>query len=278
MDWIDSHVHVWTPDTADYPVQVGTDWDERRPKDFTPETLFRYARPSRVQRFVLIAHQIYYGADNRYMLDTLQRWPDVFRIVGFIDHRGSDVARGMAELQGQRVTGFRVVPDAEKEATWLREPGYDAMFRTAAGTGQAICPLIKPPALDDLDRMCGEHPDTTVVIDHLASVGSGGDIVEADVQALCAMARHPRVYVKISAFYALGAKKPPHDELAPMIERVVEAFGPERLMWGSDAPYQVQDETYEDSIKVVRDGLGFLSDADREQILAGTAERVFFSS
>ena len=278
MDWIDAHVHVWTPDTADYQIQAGTDWDERRPKDFTPETLFRYARPSRVQRFVLIAHQIYYGADNSYMLDTVRRWPDVFRIVAFVDHRDSNVAEEMAELQGQGVTGFRVVPEAGKEATWLGEPGYDAMFRAAAQTGQAICPLIKPPALGDLDRMCGEHPDTTVVIDHLASVGSGGDIVEDDVRALCAMARHPGVHVKVSAFYALGTKRPPHDELAPMIERVVEAFGSERLMWGSDAPYQVRNETYEDSIKLVRDRLGFLSDEERERILAGTAERVFFSS
>lgn len=277
MDWIDSHVHVWSPDTASYPVRAGTDWNERRPRDFTPETLFRYARPSRVRRFVLIAHQIYYGADNSYMLDTLRRWPDVFRIVGFIDHRGGGVAEEMAELHGHGFVGFRVVPEAGKEASWLRDPGYDAMFRAAARTGQAICPLVRPEALGDLDRMCGEHADTMVVIDHLASVGSGEDIDEGDVQALCSMAAHPRVFVKLSAFYALGAKRQPHDDLAPMIERVVAAFGPRRLMWGSDAPYQVRDETYEDSIKLVRDRLGFLSDADRVQILAKTAERVFFS-
>ena len=47
-------------------------------------------------------------------------------------------------------------------------------------------------------------------------------------------------------------------------------------MWGSDSPYQVVSESYEDSISVVRDKLDFLSTAEREQILAKTAERIFF--
>ena len=61
-----------------------------------------------------------------------------------------------------------------------------------------------------------------------------------------------------------------------MIRRVVDAFGPGRCMWGSDSPYQVFKEEMEDSVAVVRDRLG-LSDADRDQVLRGTAERLFWS-
>ena len=92
------------------------------------------------------------------------------------------------------------------------------------------------------------------------------------------LARNPNVCIKVSAFYALGSRNPPHHDLVPLIERVVDAFGPERVMWGSDSPYHVQDETYEDSIKLVRDKLDFLSASDRENILCKTAERVFFSA
>ena len=276
MSWIDSHVHIWTPDTQRYPVAPGTDWDGRRPKDFSPEVLFRYARPSKVARFVLVQHQVYYGTDHSYMTDTVQRWPDVFRLVGYIDHRGGRVAREMAELKGMGVTGFRIVPEAGKTATWLHDEGYQTMFKAAAETGQAICPLLDVDGLGDLDRMCSEHPDTTVVIDHLARIGVNGSIDANDVDTLCSLAAHPRVYVKASAFNVLGDKKPPHDELMPLIRRVVEAFGPERVMWGSDSPYQVQNETYEDSIRLVRDRLDFLSEADRAQVLQGTAHSVFF--
>ena len=82
--------------------------------------------------------------------------------------------------------------------------------------------------------------------------------------------------VKASAFYALGEKTPPYDDLTQLVQRVYEAFGAERLMWASDCPYQVVDHTYEDSIGVVRDRLDFLSAADKEQILRKTAEDFFF--
>ena len=61
------------------------------------------------------------------------------------------------------------------------------------------------------------------------------------------------------------------------IIRLLEAFGPERLMWASDCPFQVQGEhTYEASVALIRDRLDFLSVAEREQILGGTAEAFFF--
>ena len=60
-----------------------------------------------------------------------------------------------------------------------------------------------------------------------------------------------------------------------MIERVIEAFGPGRVMWGSDSPYQVVTESYSDSVRLVRDRLS-LSDADRQSIMHDTAARIFF--
>jgi predicted TIM-barrel fold metal-dependent hydrolase len=85
--------------------------------------------------------------------------------------------------------------------------------------------------------------------------------------------------VKISAFYALGQKTPPYLDLSDLIERVYNAFGADRLMWASDCPFQVQDEhTYAASVELIRDHLDFLSDADKEQILRGTAESFFFGA
>ena len=64
--------------------------------------------------------------------------------------------------------------------------------------------------------------------------------------------------------------------LKPLVRRVYEAFGSDRLMWASDCPFQVVDHTYEDSIALIRDRLDFLSDTDKEQILRKTAEDFFF--
>jgi len=100
--------------------------------------------------------------------------------------------------------------------------------------------------------------------------------VAAEVEALCGLARRGNVKVKVSAFYALGHKRPPHEELLPLIQRVHEAYGAQRLMWASDCPFQVQNETYGDGLALVRDRCPFLSDEEREWLLWRTAEETFF--
>jgi predicted TIM-barrel fold metal-dependent hydrolase len=126
--------------------------------------------------------------------------------------------------------------------------------------------------------MCRAFPDTPVVIDHFARIGVDGTMRDSDLDNLGALAKHKHVAVKISAYYALGKKKSPYDDLGPMIRRVVEAFGPERCMWASDCPFQVDEgHTYAASIDLIRSGLDFLSDGDRQWLLRKSAERVFFS-
>jgi predicted TIM-barrel fold metal-dependent hydrolase len=126
--------------------------------------------------------------------------------------------------------------------------------------------------------MCSKFPDTPVVIDHFARIGVDGKIRDEQVKQLCALAKFKNTYLKVSAFYALGKKQRPYTDLIPMIRRTYDAFGPKRLMWGSDSPYQLDGEnTYEASIDLVRKGLKFLTDSDRQSLLRDTANKVFFS-
>ena len=125
--------------------------------------------------------------------------------------------------------------------------------------------------------MCTSFPQTPVVIDHFARIGADGQIRDADVSRLNALARFPLVHVKASAFYALGRKQPPYDDLLPMLRQVYEAFGARRLMWASDAPYQLAGEhSYRSSLALIQEHADFLSDEDRQWLLRRTAERVYF--
>ena len=119
-----------------------------------------------------------------------------------------------------------------------------------------------------------------MIIDHLGRVGGGRDgaIRDAEVDALCALAKHPKIYVKVGAFYALGKKTPPYLDLGPLIHRVVQAFGARRCMWESDCPFQVVNHRYLDSINLVRERLDFLSKDDREWLLFRTAEQTLFQA
>ena len=275
--WIDAHVHVWTPDTTKFPLAPTFEKKDMAPASFTPEELFAHCRPVGVSRIVLI-QMSFYKFDNSYMLSVMKQHPGVFSGVAIVDDSRNDTPDKMKQLKEQGVRGYRLYTDKAKAEAWFSSETMKAMWTAAADTGQAMCLLANPDALPAVDRMCKMFPKTRVVIDHYARIGMTGTIQSDDLDSLCRLAKYPNVYVKTSAFYALGAKKMPYRDLGPMTLRLVKEFGAKRLMWASDCPFQVQgDHTYAASIDLIRSGISELTAADKQEMLKGTAERVFFS-
>ncbi len=183
----------------------------------------------------------------------------------------------MRALARRGVRGFRIVSGDQSPDQWLGGEGMAAMWKCGADEGLAICPLMNPQFLPALDAMCQRFPQTPVVVDHFARIGADGQVRARDLDNLCGLARHKGLRVKLSAFYALGKKQSPYLDLAPMIRRLLDAFGPERLMWASDSPFQViGGHHYADSVNLIRQRLDFLTAADRDWLLRRTAEQVFF--
>lgn len=276
--YIDAHVHVWTPDTERYPLADGfTKEKDMKPPSFTPAELFAHCRPQGVDRVVLV-QMSFYQFDNRYMLDAIKEHPGTFSGIGIVDEAKSGVRETMQALATQGVRGFRLYTSREKAEAWSRSDGMKRMWSYAAEAGLSMCLLANPDALPAVQRMCAAYPRTPVVIDHCARIGVSGTIPPTDLDNLCRLAEFEHTHVKTSAFYALGAKKAPHTELAPMIRRLRDAYGASRLMWASDCPYQVQGaHTYAASIALIRDRLDFLTAEERDWILRKTAEKVFFA-
>ena len=284
-DLVDAHVHVWTPDTARYGLAAGFTQADLAPPSFTAEELLALCRPAGVSRVVLI-QMSFYGFDNAYMLACMRRHAPAFSGVAIVDHDAPGVADSMRTLKADGVRGFRLYADATKAAAWADSAGMRAMWSCGADENLAMCLLADPDALAPIAAMIERFPRTPVVIDHCARIGMQGGLDTPgacrDLDRLCALAEHPQVHVKVSAYYALGAKKPPYDDLGPMIRRLRDAYGARRLMWASDCPYQVQPgpageaHSYEASLALVRDRLDFLSAEERLDILRNTARRVFF--
>jgi len=274
--FIDAHSHVWSPDTAKWPLAGGKTKADLDPPSFTPEELLKLAHPERVGRVVLIQHHLYHSWDNTYLIDCAARFPGTFAVTGMLDDTQPNPEKQMPALLEKRVRGFRITSWIRKEK-WLSGDGMAAMWKTGATTGQAMCCLINPEDLPGVSAMCTKHPETTVVIDHFARIGVDGEIRESDVKNLLALAKHKHVNVKLSAYYALGKKQEPYEDLLPMIRQVLTAFGPERCMWASDAPYQVvKGHTYGASVALLRNRAG-LSTGDKEHLFRKTAERIYFS-
>ncbi|MCC7334813.1 MAG: amidohydrolase family protein [Pirellulaceae bacterium] len=273
---IDAHVHVWTPDIKQYPLGPNFKVDDMQPPSFTDAELLGHCNPLGVDRIVLV-QMSFYQYDHRYMLQVMRKHPGTFSGVGLIDHRSPQLGERIVELAASGIRGFRIhsMGDADD---WVADPGMHRLWRQATEEGLAICPLINPTDIPYVEALCKKFPDTTVVVDHFARIGVSGTIEKDPLDRLCRLARFPNTHVKTSAFYALGKKTAPYDDLIPMMRRVLDSYGPERLMWGSDCPYQVQDGgTYESSLALIRDRIDFLSDSDRQWLLRRTAEKVFFA-
>ncbi|NLT71902.1 MAG: amidohydrolase [Verrucomicrobiaceae bacterium] len=274
--WIDAHVHVWPADREKYPLAESSVGRTITPEIFDPAILRGHQKGTGVTRTVLI-QMSFYGFDNSYMLDVIESDPERYRGVAIVDHSVAGVGERMKELGGQGVRGFRLYAFPDRTKDWAGSAGMREMWKVGGEENLAMCCLADPAALPAIQSMCETYPDTPVVIDHFARIGAKGTIDPAELARLLALAAFPQVHVKVSAFYALGKKQPPYTDLAPMIRELRDAYGSERLMWGSDCPYQVADEhSYAASVALVREKLDFLSDAEKTDIMKNTAEKVFF--
>ena len=286
---VDAHVHVHSPDIARYPLAPGFERSDLWYPSMTPEDFAGYAQRFGKVRANLV-QPTWYGLDHTYIIDCIANAPGQFVGTGIVPAM-SDVSlpppdRAMLSLSEQGIRAFRIRGGSARgrfggKAKWLDYPGYDAMFKTAADHGLALSFLIGPGDLPEIDRMCSRFPDTRVIIDHVAGIRVRDGRSPADhVEALCSLARHRNVTVKLGPFHVLSEGGPPFLDLLPLLRRVIEAFGPDRCMWETDmggpVPMSEPKEVYAATVELVLEHADFLSDGDKEWVLCRTAERVLF--
>ena len=282
---IDAHVHVWTSDTEKYPLAAGFSKKDLWFPSFAAEEVQAHGQTAGVNRFNLV-QMTWYGLDHSYILDVIARDPKHFVGTGIVpavtDVSLASPDKTMLALSQGGVYAFRIRgkstrPKFNDGERWMDHPGYDKMFAAGAKHNLALSFLMSPADLPEVDHMCTKYPETPVIIDHFCLIGRNMMFIEDEIKQLSKMARHKRVMLKIGAFYGLGKKTPPYLDMLPLIKYIVDAFGPERCMWESDAPLQSKNgNTFEAAVAVIKDHADFLSKSDKQQILAGTAENFFF--
>src|SRR5262245_4489685 len=113
--WIDAHVHIWSPDTNKYPLAHGYCLRDMQPSSFTAEELFQVASALGVAQIVLI-QMVFYGCDNSYMLNAIHRNPDKFAGVALVNDQSDYVAAELRRLRLLNVRGIRISPTADAKA------------------------------------------------------------------------------------------------------------------------------------------------------------------
>lgn len=265
---IDSHVHVWKHDPT-LPFAPGT---HPPAEDASAEMLLELMQANRVARTVLI-QVIHYLWDNNYLASILKHYPHIFHGVCRVnpqDPAAPDHLTHLTEVDGFR--GVRLSPSASPSDDWIRGPLMPPLWRRCAELKVPMTILAPVTRMPDLIPLIEQNPDLTVVIDHMAD--SPLDQPQK-LDLLLALARYPKVLVKISHMWSLSKQPYPYPDALVQVKRLHQHFGAQRLMWGTDWPISLKDLTYAQAVTLYRDHLDFLSPEDHTQILYKTVQRVW---
>jgi L-fuconolactonase len=265
---IDAQVHVWTNDPH-YPWAPGT---KDPPKDDrTPAMLLELMRANHVERTV-IAQYIGYRWDNRYALDSMRKYAPYFRGVCRVDPTDPAAPDQLSHLTAQGFHGVRLSPTADAGGDWINGPLMPPLWKRAESLKvpmQIYAPIVRMPDLAHLLELC---PDLNVVIDHMADCPIDQP---QELNKLIALARFPRVFVKISHTWSISRQPYPWLDAQEYVKRLYAVYGPQRLMWATDWPVDLKWTTYAQALSVVRDDMKFLNEDDKSWILSKTVERVW---
>jgi L-fuconolactonase len=277
---LDSHAHIVSDDLARYPVAPLS--GQLRPGDLdnpvTVERLLAFMEEQSVQQAFLVQRAHIYGYDNSYVLDSAERFPDRLRAVCMVDARDSKAPgsiRSWVRVRG--ATAIRLTePFKGADTGWFAGEQAISAWRAVAEVGvslrlhffrwnrleglQALLPLLR------------EFRDLPIVLDHLSnlSVENGPPDFGVD-DALRALIDFPNVHLMFSTInferLAKAGLTP-----APMLERVIREFGPQRLIWGSDIAQS--QGSYAELVQLARTAVAPIASEVRDQLLHGTAARL----
>jgi L-fuconolactonase len=152
----------------------------------------------------------------------------------------------------------------------------DRLLAGAARAGLRVC-VNAPGRFDLLERIARGFPDLSLIVDHVglfsvAMLDPGYGDTFAGLDGLLALAGHEHVSVKLTSLPLLSREAYPHADVWPHVHRVIDAFGPDRLMWGSDQT--VFDHDYGETIDVIR-ATPELSEDEKAQILGASLRQIW---
>ncbi len=230
-----------------------------------------------VERVVAIQTSTAYAWDNRFLAESARDnapWMVGVCTLNPQDPESPPILRRFVE--DFNVRAMRSVPAGDTDKH-LDHPGVDALWNVAEELGIVINARIHVGLADELERMLQRHPNLSVVIDHCLYPKGEEGLQGGTIQRVLQLAAHPNLYAKLTWLVDSSAQEYPFQDTYPLLRAVIDAFGPERCVWGSDFPCELwtPKATYAQHFTLFTQALG-LSDAKKEAILVTTPGRLWF--
>jgi L-fuconolactonase len=276
MTRIDSHQHFWRYDAAEY-AWIDEQMGVLR-RDFLPPDLRPLLDAQKIDQCIAVQARTT-DEETEFLLALADEYPWIAAVIGWVDLRADDVQRRVEQWSGARkLAGFRHILQAEQ----IPSDGPDTAFCRGVQVLQKreliYELLLRSPQLHAMAGFCRAHDSYWLVLDHLGKPNirdRGYAQWRRDIEPIAAL---PHVVCKVSgmvteAMDAKGAFKP--EDLTAYLDAVLELFGPERLMFGSDWPVCLLAAPYAQVAGIVEQWAAKLSGSERDALWSGTARRVY---
>jgi L-fuconolactonase len=270
---VDSHVHIWAPHSSERP------WP--RPETAKPHSAYPGVAESGMTKHMLLTAMDSAGVDrailippsweghyNDLALDAAQDYPDRFAIMGRIF-----LEQPMSELefvewrQQPGILGVRGIFHSPRYQQLLLQGEFDWLWPLAER--QQLPVTVMLPGLDNaadfIHQLLAKYPALKLSLDHLNIRGSNKSHVARQVQQFSALAKYENFAVKTSAVPSWSQAHYPFVDTQEHLKRLFDAFGPQRMFWGSD--FTRLDVDYRQVVSQFSETLDWLRGSDREWVM-----------
>jgi L-fuconolactonase len=278
MDIVDSHCHILASDTDAYPrAPLGghqSVWATERP--VTAEQLLQRMDGTGIAQAVLVQATTAYGYDNSYVLDSAARWPDRFVTVGTFDPLEPDASGRLRAGVERGLAGVRLFTTGStvsEQGMWFADEATDEFWAAASEENIPVCLQLRlgedtAPVLKDL---LSRHPEGTILLDHCGYPDVRSSPTKA-ANDLTALSGHPGLHLKLT-HRTLESLDDIGERAGDFLDPVIEAFGADRISWGSNCP--AAEQPLEELRALAERVLSVVSEENRSGIFSGTTRRLY---
>jgi len=271
---LDAHQHFWSYDAAQYPwIPPGSPLH----RSWLPADLAALQRPLGFDGSIAVqARQVIEESD--WLLGLADQHETVKGVVGWVDLRSDRVEADLERLaQHPKFVGVRHVVQEEPDDAFMLGPDFQRGISKLAAYGLTYDILIFPKQLEAAIRLAENFPAQPFVLDHIAKPPIKVGIIEPWAKQLRRLAQLPNVHCKVSGMLTEADHRAwTPEQFRPYLDVVFEAFGPSRLMYGSDWPVCLFAGSYEQAYRLVDDYTRGLTAAERAGLFGGNAAAFYF--
>ena len=277
MQIIDIHPHIISDDEKRYPPAPlfgkRSDWSQERPS--TVESLIAAMDEAGVAKAAVVHSSTTYGFDNAYVVDGCNQYADRLAAVGSVDMLADDVDATIRGWAAKGLAGLRIFTGGSTkdfDPSELDNPKSFAAWEVLSELGLPMCIQTGPIGLPQVAMLARKFPKVNIILDHLGrpDVLDGAPYKNAD--SLFALSDISNLTMKLTP-RIFGDVKKEKASAETFFPRVVQAFGAQRMAWGSNFP--TSPGTLKEILATAQEGLASLSQADQEWVFGKTAQKLY---